>query len=249
MYLKFALKTIFTLLITAIVLFGSGKFWAFKGYKFNDKIYAELQKSVIDTLYMTFTSTLLAFIIGSALAILLILTRKDGLMPNKAIYSTLDVVVNTLRSFPFLILIVVLFPFTKFLIGTSIGTTAAIVPLTIGSAPFIARLIENALLEVGSDIIEAAKSFGASKAQIIFRVMFVEALPSIINAITLTLIVIIGFTAMAGTVGGGGLGDVAIRFGFQRFRPDIMTYTVVILIVIVQIIQSAGDTLYKITKK
>ncbi|MBQ2430818.1 MAG: ABC transporter permease, partial [Campylobacter sp.] len=166
-----------------------------------------------------------------------------------AVYSTLDVVVNTLRSFPFLILIVVLFPFTKFLIGTSIGTTAAIVPLTIGSAPFIARLIENALLEVGSDIIEAAKSFGASKAQIIFRVMFVEALPSIINAITLTLIVIIGFTAMAGTVGGGGLGDVAIRFGFQRFRPDIMTYTVVILIVIVQIIQSFGDLLYKVTKK
>ena len=122
-------------------------------------------------------------------------------------------------------------------------------PLTIGSAPFIARLIENALLEVGSDIIEAAKSFGASKAQIIFRVMFVEALPSIINAITLTLIVIIGFTAMAGTVGGGGLGDVAIRFGFQRFRPDIMTYTVVILIVIVQIIQSFGDLLYKVTKK
>ncbi|MBQ9877117.1 MAG: ABC transporter permease [Campylobacter sp.] len=249
LFLKFGFKTALTLFITFLVLFGSEKFWGLKGYKFNDKIYGELQKSVIDTLYMTFTSTLLAFIIGSALAILLILTRKDGLMPNKAIYSTLDVVVNTLRSFPFLILIVVLFPFTKFLIGTSIGTTAAIVPLTIGSAPFIARLIENALLEVDSDIIEAAKSFGASKAQIIFRVMFVEALPSIINAVTLTLIVIIGFTAMAGTVGGGGLGDVAIRFGFQRFRPDIMTYTVVILIVIVQIIQSFGDLLYKVTKK
>ncbi|MBP5779074.1 MAG: ABC transporter permease, partial [Campylobacter sp.] len=171
LFLKFGFKTALTLFITFLVLFGNEKFWGLKGYKFNDKIYAELQKSVIDTLYMTFTSTLLAFIIGSALAILLILTRKDGLMPNKAIYSTLDVVVNTLRSFPFLILIVVLFPFTKFLIGTSIGTTAAIVPLTIGSAPFIARLIENALLEVGSDIIEAAKSFGASKAQIIFRVM------------------------------------------------------------------------------
>ena len=249
LFLKFSLKTILTLFITFLVLTGSQKFWSVQGYKFNDKIYAELQKSVIDTLYMTFTSTILAFIIGSSLAILLILTRKDGLMPNKAVYSTLDVVVNTLRSFPFLILIVVLFPFTKLLIGTSIGTTAAIVPLTIGSAPFIARLIENALLEVGSDIIEAAKSFGASKAQIIFRVMFVEALPSIINAITLTLIVIIGFTAMAGTVGGGGLGDVAIRFGFQRFRPDIMTYTVVILIVIVQIIQSTGDLLYKVTKK
>nr|MBP3724985.1 ABC transporter permease [Campylobacter sp.] len=248
-FIKFILKTILTLFITFLALFVSGKFWASKGYNFNERLFAELEKSVIDTLYMTFTSTILAFFIGSGLAILLILTRKNGLMPNRTIYSTLDVVVNTLRSFPFLILIVVLFPFTKFLIGTSIGTTAAIVPLTIGSAPFIARLIENALLEVDSGIIEAAKSFGASKAQIIFRVMFVEALPSIINAITLTLIVIIGFTAMAGTVGGGGLGDVAIRFGFQRFRPDIMTYTVIILIVIVQIIQSAGDTLYKVTKK
>ncbi|MBO7154547.1 MAG: ABC transporter permease [Campylobacter sp.] len=208
-----------------------------------------LLEATLDTLYMTFVSTFLAFVIGLGLAIILVITGKNGLKPNKAIYSALDIIVNTLRSFPFIILIIVLFPFTKFIVGTSIGTTAAIVPLTIGSAPFIARLIENAMNEVDHGIIEAALSYGATKTQIIFKVIFVEALPSIINAITLTLIVVIGFTAMAGAVGGGGLGDVAMRYGFQRFRPDIMAYTVIILIVMVQIIQSSGNFLYKITKK
>ena len=208
-----------------------------------------LHEATLDTLYMTFVSTFLAFEIGLGLAIILVITNKNGLKPNKAIYSALDIIVNTLRSFPFIILIIVLFPFTKFIVGTSIGTTAAIVPLTIGSAPFIARLIENAMNEVDHGIIEAALSYGATKTQIIFKVIFVEALPSIINAITLTLIVVIGFTAMAGAVGGGGLGDVAMRYGFQRFRPDIMAYTVIILIVMVQIIQSSGNFLYKITKK
>ena len=208
-----------------------------------------LFEATIDTLYMAFVSTLLAFIIGLGLAIILVITSKNGLKPNRAIYNTLDIAVNTLRSFPFIILIIVLFPLTKFIVGTSIGTTAAIVPLTIGSAPFIARLIEDAMNEVDSSIIEAALSYGATKTQIIFKVIFIEALPSIINAITLTLIVVIGFTAMAGAVGGGGLGDVAMRYGFQRFRPDIMAYTVIILIVMVQIIQSSGNFLYKITKK
>ena len=208
-----------------------------------------LFEATIDTLYMAFVSTLLAFIIGLGLAIILVITSKNGLKPNRAIYNTLDIAVNTLRSFPFIILIIVLFPLTKFIVGTSIGTTATIVPLTIGSAPFIARLIENAMNEVDSSIIEAALSYGATKTQIIFKVIFIEALPSIINAITLTLIVVIGFTAMAGAVGGGGLGDVAMRYGFQRFRPDIMAYTVIILIVMVQIIQSSGNFLYKITKK
>ena len=208
-----------------------------------------LLEATLDTLYMTFVSTFLAFVIGLGLAIILVITGKNGLKPNKAIYSALDIIVNTLRSFPFIILIIVLFPFTKFIVGTSIGTTAAIVPLTIGSAPFIARLIENAMNEVDHGIIEAALSYGATKTQIIFKVIFVEALPSIINALTLTFIVVIGFTAMAGAVGGGVLGDVAMRYGFQRFRPDIMAYTVIILIVMVQIIQSSGNFLYKITKK
>ena len=187
-----------------------------------------LLEATLDTLYMTFVSTFLAFIIGLGLAIILVITNKNGLKPNKAIYNALDIIVNTLRSFPFIILIIVLFPFTKFIVGTSIGTTAAIVPLTIGSAPFIARLIENAMNEVDHGIIEAALSYGATKTQIIFKVIFIEALPSIINAITLTLIVVIGFTAMAGAVGGGGLGDVAMRYGIQRLRPHIMAYTVII---------------------
>lgn len=208
-----------------------------------------LYEATLDTIYMTFISTFLAFIIGLILAIILVLTKQNGLMPNRVVYSSLDLIVNILRSFPFIILIIVLFPLTKIIVGTSIGTSAAIVPLTIGSAPFIARLIENAMNEVDYGIIEAALSFGANKSQIIFRVMLPEALPSIINAITLTLIVIVGFTAMAGTVGGGGLGDVAMRYGFQRFRPDIMAYTVIILIVLVQVIQMIGNLLYKITKK
>ena len=208
-----------------------------------------LLEATIDTLYMTFISPFLAFMIGLGLAIILVLTKPNGLKPNKGIYNTLDLIVNVLRSFPFIILIIVLFPLTKFIVGTSIGTSAAIVPLTIGSAPFIARLIENAMNEVDYGVIEAALSYGANKTQILFKIMFIEALPSIINAITLTLIVVIGFTAMAGAVGGGGLGDVAMRYGFQRFRPDIMAYTVIILIVLVQVIQMIGNLLYKITKK
>ncbi|WP_228568831.1 methionine ABC transporter permease [Campylobacter sputorum] len=202
-----------------------------------------------ETLYMSITSTFFASIIGIALAIILVLTRRNGLMENAKVYFVLDIIVNTLRSFPFIILIIVLFPLVRLIIGTSIGTDAAIVPLTIGTAPFMARLIENALIEVDSGIVEAAKSFGASKMQIIFRVILVEAVPTLINVITLSIIVVIGFSAMAGTLGGGGLGDVAIRYGFQRFRADIMTYTVIILIVMVQIFQSMGDLIYKKVKR
>lgn len=201
------------------------------------------------TIYMSFVSTFFAVLIGFCLAIVLILTAKDGLRENLKLYSVLDVVINTLRSFPFIILMIVLFPLTKFLIGKSIGTTAAIIPLTIGAAPFIARLIESAFKEVDLGVIEAAKSFGASDWQIIFKVMLVEALPAIISAITLTLITVIGFSAMAGAVGGGGLGDVAIKYGYYRFQTETMIYTVLILIALVQVCQSAGDYLYKITKK
>ena len=208
-----------------------------------------LYKATLETLYMSLVSTILAFIIGLGLAVILILTKKGGLAQNIAIYRTLDIIVNTLRSFPFIILMIVLFPLTKLIIGTSIGTSAAIVPLTIGSAPFIARLIEAAMLEVDKGVIEAAMSFGASRFQIIFQVQLREALPAIINALTLTLIMIIGFSAMAGTVGGGGLGDVAVRYGYQRFKPDVMIYTVIILILLVQIIQSLGDFAYKKLKK
>lgn len=202
-----------------------------------------------ETVYMSLVSTFFAVVIGFFLAIVLILTSKDGLRENLKVYSILDVVINTLRSFPFIILMIILFPLTKFLIGKSIGTTAAIIPLTIGAAPFIARLIESALKEVDKGVVEAAKSFGASDFQIIFKVMLVEALPAIISAITLTLITVIGFSAMAGAVGGGGLGDVAIKYGYYRFQTDTMIYTVLILIALVQVCQSFGDYLYKITKK
>ena len=184
-----------------------------------------------ETIYMSFVSTFFAVVIGFFLAIILIFTSKDGLKENLKVYSILDVVINTLRSFPFIILMIVLFP------------------LTIGAAPFIARLIESAFKEVDKGVIEAAKSFGASDFQIVFKVMLVEALPSIISAITLTLITVIGFSAMAGAVGGGGLGDVAIKYGYYRFQTDTMIYTVLILIALVQICQSLGDYLYKITKK
>ncbi len=202
-----------------------------------------------ETIYMSFVSTFFAVVIGFFFAIILILSSKGGLKENLKIYSVLDVVINTFRSFPFIILMIVLFPLTKFLIGKSIGTTAAIIPLTIGAAPFIARLIESAFKEVDQGVIEAAKSFGASDFQIIFKVMLVEALPSIVSAITLTLITVIGFSAMAGAVGGGGLGDVAIKYGYYRFQTETMIYTVLILIALVQVCQSAGDYIYKKTKK
>ncbi|XMD72743.1 DL-methionine ABC transporter MetINQ, permease protein [Campylobacter lari] len=208
-----------------------------------------LYPALLETLYMSFTATFLAFLIALIPAIVLTVTDKGGLWENKSIYSVLDFIINILRSFPFLVLIVVLSPFTKYLIGISIGTTATIVPLTIGIAPYLAKMIESAFKEIDPAIIEAARSYGASKAQIIFKVMFSEALPSIINGITLILIIVIGFSAMAGTVGGGGLGDVAIRYGYERFRTDIMIQTVVILIILVQIIQFIGNILYKITKR
>ena len=208
-----------------------------------------LLKALGETIYMSLVSTFIAVILGFYAAVLLIMTSKDGLKPNVPLYNILDVSINTLRSFPFIILMIILFPLTKLIAGSSIGTTAAIVPLTIGAAPFIARLIETALKEVDKGVIEAAKSFGASNTQIIFKIMIVEALPGIISAITLTLITVVGFSAMAGAVGGGGLGDVAIKYGYYRFQTDTMIYTVLILIAIVQIFQSFGDYLYKITKK
>jgi len=209
----------------------------------------DFPKAIWETLYTCVLSTALAFALGLVLAILLILTARDGLRPMPRLYRVLDILTNTLRSFPFIILIIAIAPLTKLLVGTSIGTTATIVPLTIGAAPFIARLLESAFREVDSGMIEAARSFGASDAQIIFRIMFVEALPSIVSAITMTLIVIIGFSAMAGAVGGGGLGALAINRGYNGFNKEILYMCVVVLLVIVQICQSVGDFIYKKIKK
>ncbi len=197
------------------------------------------------TIIMVFFSTLFSVIIGFIPAIILIVTAPKGLKPNKTIYNTLDTIINILRGFPFIILMVAIMPLTKLIVGKSIGTTAAIVPLTIAAAPFVARIIESSLKEVDPGVVEAAKSFGASNTQIIFRVMLKEAVPSIISGLTLTIISIIGYSAMAGTVGAGGLGDLAVRYGYQRYQTDVMIVTVIILVVIVQVLQSLGNYLYK----
>ena len=208
-----------------------------------------LYPALLETLYMSLVSTFLGFLLAIIPGVLLVIWDKNGLCENPLAYNTLDFFVNIVRSFPFIILIIVLMPLTRLIVGTSIGTSATIVPLTLGIAPFLAKMIEAALKEVDFSLIEAAKSYGASNSQIIFRVMFVESLPSLINGITLTLIIVVGFSAMAGTVGGGGLGDVAIRYGYERFQTGIMVQTVIVLLILVQIIQIIGNVLYKLTKK
>lgn len=204
-----------------------------------------LWPAIEETLIMTFFATVFSVIIGFIPAVIMILTAPDGLKPNKVIYGILDAIINILRSLPFVILMVVLVPFTRAVVGTTIGTKGAIVPLTIAAATFVARIIESALREVDKGVIEAAKSFGASNGQIIFKVMLKEATPSIIMGITLTIISIVGYSAMAGAIGGGGLGDAAIRFGYMRFQNDVMFFTVVILVVFVQGLQSLGNYIYK----
>lgn len=201
--------------------------------------------AIIQTFIMVLPSTLFSLILGFVLAILLVVTAQDGLKPNRVVYSVLDFIINILRSFPFLILMVAIIPFTKLIVGTSIGEEAAIVPLTVAAAPFVARIIESALKEVDPGVVEAAKSFGASDTQIIFKVMLKEAVPAIISGVTLTVISLIGYSAMAGTIGAGGLGDLAIRYGYQRFESEIMIVTVIILVIIVQILQSLGNIIYK----
>jgi D-methionine transport system permease protein len=201
--------------------------------------------ALLQTVYMLFVPTILATLIGFVIAVVLVITKSDGLKPNKSVYNVLGLVVNMVRSFPFIILLISIIPLTRLIVGTSIGETAALVPITIGSAPFIARLIESSLNEVDPGLIEAAKSFGATKRQIIFKVMLKEATPSIISGITLAIITILGYTAMAGAVGAGGLGNVALMYGYQQFDKNVILYTVVALILIVQVIQWAGDLLYK----
>ena len=204
-----------------------------------------LIKSFWETGYMVVASTVLASLIGIPLGIILTVTRNGHILPNAVINSVLGVIVNATRSTPFIILMVAIIPLTRMLVGSSIGTTAAIVPLTISAAPFIARVIESSLLEIDHGVIEAAQSMGASPKQIIYKVLLLESLHSIVLGITLAVIALIGYSAMAGVLGGGGLGDLAIRYGYQRFQPDVMIVTVVILILMVQLIQFIGDTLSK----
>ncbi len=197
------------------------------------------------TLYMVFWSTLFSVVLGFIPALILTLTAPDGLRPKKLVYETLSFLVNVFRSFPFIILLVIIIPFTRFVAGRSIGTTAAIVPLTVSAIPYIARVFETSLRETDPGVIEAARSFGASDLQILFRVYVRESIPRMANGVVLLIISLIGYSAMAGTVGGGGLGDIAIRYGYQSYRTEYLVVCSVILIVFVQLVQMLGNALYK----
>ena len=206
----------------------------------SEQIILMLLEGIKDTLYMTLTSTLIGYVIGLPMGIFLTVTDKDGIHPNAVIYKVLDVIANLIRSVPLLILLIVLIPFTRFLIGKSYGPTATIVPLVIAAAPYIARMVESSLKEVDAGVIEAARSMGASNFTIVTKVMLVEARTSLIVGATISLGTILGYSAMAGTVGGGGLGDIAIRYGYTRWQTDIMIVTVILLVILFQIFQTIG---------
>ncbi|MBX4429375.1 methionine ABC transporter permease, partial [Staphylococcus aureus] len=191
----------------------------------------------------------LGAVIGIPLGVLLVITRKQGIWPNIVIHQVLNPLINILRSLPFIILLIAIVPFTKLVVGTSIGTTAAIVPLTVYVAPYIARLVENSLLEVDEGIIEAAKAMGASPLQIIRYFLIPEALGSLVLAITTAIIGLIGSTAMAGAVGGGGIGDLALVYGYQRFDTTVIIITVIVLVIIVQVIQTLGNVLARFIRR
>ncbi|MFS0837470.1 methionine ABC transporter permease [Paenibacillus sp. 1P03SA] len=204
-----------------------------------------LVEGLQETLFMVVWSSLFAFLLGSALGITLVVTEKGGILAAPKLHKVIGTAINAVRSLPFIILIVLLLPLARLIVGTTLGPTAAIVSLSIGAAPFLGRIIENSLKEVSSGKIEAAKSVGASPWTIILRVLIPEALPALIRAVTIGVIAITEFTAVAGAIGAGGLGSLAIRFGYQRFREDILIATVILIIVIVQIIQWSGDSIAK----
>lgn len=208
-----------------------------------------LSKALGETIYMVAVSMAIASIIGVPLGVLLHTTDKGQILESLPMNQTIGSIVNAIRSIPFIILMVAIIPLTRFLVGSAIGTTAAIVPLVIASIPFIGRQVETSLKEVPAGLIEAALSMGATPSQIITRVLLPEAMPSIVSQLTTVIIALVGESAMAGAIGGGGLGDLAIRYGYQRFRPEVMLATVVVLIILVQAVQFAGNTLAKKLKK
>lgn len=199
-----------------------------------------LLEGIQDTLFMTLVSAFFGYILGLPMGILLTITDKDGIRPNALIYKVLDAISNIVRSIPFLILLILLIPFTRFVVGQSYGSAATIVPLVVAAAPYIARMVESSLKEVDAGVIEAARSMGATDFDIVFKVMLVEARTSLITGATIATGTILGYSAMAGTVGGGGLGDIAVRYGYYRWQADIMIVTVVLLIILFQIFQSFG---------
>ncbi len=207
---------------------------------FSNEVLQMLVKGIGETLYMTLASTLFGYLFGLPMGILLTISDKEGIRPNAFLYKIMDVIANIVRSVPFLILLIVLIPFTRFIVGKSYGSTATIVPLVVAAVPYIARMVESSLREVDAGVIEAARSMGASTFTIVTKVLLVEARTSLIVGVTITLGTILGYSAMAGTVGGGWLGDIAIRYGYYRYEAGIMAVTVILLILLVQIFQTVG---------
>lgn len=207
---------------------------------FDSTIVNMLLEGIVDTLYMTIASTALGYLFGLPMGILLTVTDKDGIKPIGFIYKILDFVANIVRSIPFLILLLLLMPVTRLIIGKAYGATATVLSLTVAAAPYIARMVESSLKEVDTGVIEAARSMGASNFDIIFRVLLVEAKTSLIVGATITIGTIFGYSAMAGTLGGGGLGDIAVRYGYHRYDAGIMLVTVVLIIILFQIFQNVG---------
>lgn len=204
-----------------------------------------LAPAFVATIEMVVITTILGTIFGFLVAVVLLVTDKDGIHPNRFIYGLVNFIVNVIRSFPFLILMIFLLPFTKLVVGTSIGVRAAVVPLIVSATAFIAKLIVNAMQEVDKGLIDAMKSFGISEAQVVFKVMFSEAMPAIISGVILAMVAILGSTAMAGAMGAGGIGSVAITYGYQKFNEVVMVLTAGILIVFVQLIEMVGKWVYR----
>lgn len=209
-------------------------------FQFDQTVVAMIQQGISDTLFMTLVSTLMGYVLGLPLGVALTVTDREGIRPNLIVYRTLDIITNIIRSIPFLILLILVIPLTKVIVGKSYGPVATVVPLVIAATPFIARLIESSLKEVDHGVVEAAQSMGAGNITIILKVLLVEARTSIIAGVTITLGTILGYSAMAGVVGGGGLGNIAIRYGYYRYQPDIMIVTIIILVVMVQVLQGLG---------
>ncbi|MEC5425262.1 methionine ABC transporter permease [Virgibacillus sp. C22-A2] len=213
--------------------------------QFEPWFWPEFFSALNETLYMVFAGLIISVLIGLPVGIILVITRENGILQNKIVFNILSVVINIFRSVPFIILMVAITPFTRFIVGTSIGTTAAIVPLVLYTAFYIARLVENSLLEVDAGTIELAEAMGATPWQIIWRFLLPEALSSLVLALTIATIGLIGASAMAGAVGGGGIGDLAITYGYNQFKTNIMIITVITLIVMVQVVQSIGNVVSK----
>lgn len=205
-----------------------------------DEIVQMIVSGIGETVYMTLLSTIVGYVFGLPMGVLLAVSDKDGLMPNRGLYKILDVIANIVRSIPFLILLILLIPFTRLMVGKSYGSSATIVPLVVAAIPFIARMVESSVKEVDPGVIEAARSMGAGNFTIVRKVLLVEARTSLITGATIAIGTILGYSAMAGTIGGGGLGDIAIRYGYYRYQSDIMIVTVVLLVVLVQLFQTAG---------